>query len=167
MGAGDGFVAGAVGTADATEPEVGGEDTERALAGGGGTWLIRCDELAPFTPFEPLNGDAIDGSVCADGMVEGPAVLGVPPDERFGSEARPGGGGGFDGEEGGEMDPDGDAARSEPDWDGSGGGDDTRPCETGGGGGTDADDGSVPWLGGCAGPGIPTRVRFISAAALR
>jgi hypothetical protein len=84
----------------------------------------------------------------------------------------------------------------EPDWDGSGGGEETRPWETGPGGalgevtvagkdegalavaaagaggceaGSAGIDGGIEggwlWLGGCAGPGIPISVRFISERA--
>ena len=88
----------------------------RVLAGGG-TWL---DDLC--VALGDCDGDAAAGMF--DWLV-GPCTA-----CRFGSEPRPGGGGGFDGEAGG---ADGCAARIEPDCggddadDGSGGGCETRP----------------------------------------
>jgi len=106
---------------------------------------------------------------------------------RLGSEPRPGGGGGFEAV-GGAGGADGAAARIEPDAGpeaadgGRGGGAEIRPPEAGGEEGiAEADEGAppfgfglveaaaggtagrLPWLGGCAGPGIPMRVRFMSA----
>jgi len=89
-------------------------------------------------------GGAIDGIVVWLGDVA----------PRFGSDARPGGGGGFDGVAG---------AAARIDAEAGGGG--AEGCEADGGSGGGCDGGmaaTLPWLGGCAGPGMPISVFFIS-----
>ena len=130
----------------------------RVLAGGGGTWLWT------------FVAGACDGEPTAGTLVWlGELLVGGCTACRFGSEPRPGGGGGFDGC----------AARVEPDCggdDGSGGGCDTRPDggpAEGEDGIADADVGGVDGgiagrllpLGGWAGPGIPMSVFFMSPCA--
>ena len=142
------------------------------VLGGGGAWLVTfCVVLG-----------ACDGELLiAAGMFDWLDACGDTCVTTFGSEPRPGGGGGFDGEAGGAFDRD--ATRIDPDCggdDGSGGGAEMRPPEGGPAGGeegaagipdADADGvvggaggiaGMAPWLGGWAGPGIPIRVLFMS-----
>jgi hypothetical protein len=173
-----GDVGGAGGTTPGAEPVVVFDALAADAAGpgrvlaGGGTWLCAfCVALGDCTAAMP---DWLGGPPCTAW--------------RFGSEPRPGGGGGFDGVGA----ADGAAARIDPDCgaeEGSGGGDDTRPDggpllgRAGGADGRastraslaraslapddDGDTGGISgrllWLGGCAGPGIPMSVFFMSA----
>ena len=146
--------------------EVGGAaGPGRVLAGAGMTGLATfCVALGGWDP------------VAGTGR---PVPSSVAP--RFGSALRPGGGGGFDGG------ADGEAARIAPDAGGSGGGAEILPPDAGGDepiepeGRDDGEDvfpvgcpvvamgegfiaGKLPWLGGCAGPGIPINVFFVSSA---
>lgn len=166
-----GDVGGAGGATPGTEPVV-LDAADAADAGpgrvlaGGGTWLgAFCVPLGDAAAMPDWLGEPDPGTAW-----------------RFGSDARPGGGGGLEGVGG----ADGVAARIDPDCggdDGSGGGDDTRPeggPAAGGAGGRasteddepedDGDAGGIAasplWLGGCAGPGIPMSVFFMSPAGM-
>lgn len=127
----------------------------RVLAGGGGTWLgTRCVALG-----------------CEAGPDDEPAATWLDDEGpwRFGSDARPGGGGGFEG------DDDVGAARTAPEVgavDGSGGGTETRPPDAGGDDGiADADvglggiEGVLLAFGGGGGIGSPVNVFFVSKGA--
>jgi hypothetical protein len=88
------------------------------VVGGGGAWLA-------------TRAGALGGCCEGDAFVAGPGWLGCVA-ERFGSEPRPGGGGGFDGCAASCGGDDGVAARIAPDGGGSGGGAEIRPAGIGG-----------------------------------
>jgi hypothetical protein len=142
----------------------------RVLAGGG-TWL--CGFCMALGACEADPSVELSVGLTA-GMFDwlGELLVGPCTAWRFGNEPRPGGGGGLEAVGGG---ADGWTARIEPDCgadEGSGGGCETRP--DGGPAGGDADMGGadmggaggiagrLPPLGGCAGPGIPISVFFMS-----
>jgi hypothetical protein len=152
----------------------------RVLAGGG-AWLETFCVVLGACDGDALTAagmfDWLDVAACGETCVT------------LGSEPRPGGGGGLDGEAAGALDcEDGDATRIEPDCggdDGSGGGAEIRPDGGPADGAEEAlaagiagadDDGVVggaggaeampPPLGACAGPGIPISVFFMSTAGL-
>jgi hypothetical protein len=110
-----GAVEGAAGTGSCAAG--GGAADALPFVGGGGAWLA--------TLGVPLGG-------CCEGeaFAAGPGWLGCVAD-RFGSEPRPGGGGGLDGCAASCGGEDGVAARIEPDG-GSGGGAETRAAGIGG-----------------------------------
>lgn len=172
---------GAVGGAGGTTPAGAADALVTIAAGpgrvlaGGGAWLWTfCVVLGA------CEGDAL----VAGGMFDG---LGDPVcATRFGSDPRPGGGGGFDGDAAGALEAE--ATRIAPDCggeDGSGGGAEMRPPDGGpaaggdegaaamagadaegvvGGGGGAA--GMPEPLGAWAGPGIPMSVFFMSTTGL-
>jgi hypothetical protein len=136
---------GAAGAADDEEGRCEASAVGRVLAGAGTGADWRCVALG----VAPWTGGWLAGDVAA----------------RFGSEPRPGGGGGFDAAGAGGCETD--AARIDADADGVAGGADGR------GGGADGrpEGGAAGWMAGsddwlgvdCAGPGIPMRVFFSSA----
>ena len=154
---------------------VAGAGAGRVLAGGG-AWLVTfCVVLG-----------ACDGELLiAAGMFDWLGDCGGCV-TTFGSEPRPGGGGGFDGVAGGAFD--GDARASTPTAAARKAAAAAPRCAAGGrprggaGGGrrpdapartrtaSSAEPGGVagmaPWLGGCAGPGMPISVLFMSAGRL-